>query len=204
MQWTTLLAGDESLVREDDRELVQHLLAAGFEPHDRAWVAWMDAGDRAAVAPPPMHYRLTNRAETGDRPHPMAERNGPAVEGVPRRCSLYDPALDLAMVAPDGSFAGYALFWADDVTRVGLLEPMRVEDAHARRGLARAMLTEGLDRLPQRGMTRVQGRLRDRSGALPVSERRLPAAGGPAEFRSGDGRKLTVAEDALPALRRSE
>jgi hypothetical protein len=42
--------------------------------------------------------------------------------------------------------AGYALFWFDPVTRVGLLEPMRVEDGYQRRGLARMLLTNGLDR----------------------------------------------------------
>jgi predicted N-acetyltransferase YhbS len=44
----------------------------------------------------------------------------------------------------------------DPVTRVGLLEPMRVEDAFQRRGLARAMIAEGLDRLARRGAERMK------------------------------------------------
>ena len=68
-----------------------------------------------------------------------------------RRLSLYDPALDLAVLTPTGEVAGYALFWSDPVTRVGLLEPMRTEDAWQRRGLARALLAAGLDRLARRG-----------------------------------------------------
>lgn len=148
--------GYESLVREDDDELVSRLVATGFEPGSRAWEAWMDAGERPRVAEPPVGYRLVDRAENRSRPHPMVARSGQDVEERLRRCSLYDPALDLATQTADGSFAGYALFWADPVTRVGLLEPMRVEDAHARRGLARAMLTEGLDRLVKRGMTRLK------------------------------------------------
>jgi GNAT superfamily N-acetyltransferase len=42
---------------------------------------------------------------------------------------------------------GYALCWYDPVTRVGLVEPMRTEDDHQRRGLARHLLTSGLRRL---------------------------------------------------------
>ena len=36
-----------------------------------------------------------------------------------------------------GEVAGYALFWFDPVTQVGLVQPMRVEEAYQRRGLAR-------------------------------------------------------------------
>lgn len=146
----------DSLVRQDDDEIVSRLVAAGFEPGSRAWVAWMDHDDRMPVTELPAGYRLVDRAESTARPHPMVARSGQSVEERLRRCSLYDPALDLAVQTVDGSFAGYALLWADPVTRVGLLEPMRVEEAHARRGLARAMLTEGLDRLVKRGMTRLK------------------------------------------------
>jgi len=146
----------ESLVPEDDQELISRLVASGFEPSSRAYVAWMDAGVRPPVVEPPNGYWLVDRADSGGRPHPMVARSGHEVEERLRRCALYDPALDLAVRAGDGSFAGYALFWADPVTRVGLLEPMRVEDAHARRGLARAMLSEGLNRLMERGMTRLK------------------------------------------------
>jgi GNAT superfamily N-acetyltransferase len=67
------------------------------------------------------------------------------------------PALDLAVEAADGQIAGYALFWFDPVTEVGLVEPMRVEGAYQRLGLARAMLTAGLDRLAKRGARRLKG-----------------------------------------------
>jgi predicted N-acetyltransferase YhbS len=51
----------------------------------------------------------------------------------------------------DGELAGYALFWNDARTGVGLLEPMRTEDAYQRRGIARMLLAAGLDRLARRG-----------------------------------------------------
>ncbi len=86
----------------------------------------------------------------------MRRRNGEEVEVRLRQCSLYNPALDLAVEAADGQVAGYALFWFDPVTKVGLVEPMRVEDEYQRRGLARAMLAAGLDRLVARGAQRLK------------------------------------------------
>jgi GNAT superfamily N-acetyltransferase len=56
----------------------------------------------------------------------------------------------------DGNVAGYALFWFDNRTGVGLLEPMRVEDDYQRRGLARMLLTTGLDRLAGKGARRLK------------------------------------------------
>jgi GNAT superfamily N-acetyltransferase len=86
----------------------------------------------------------------------MIARNGEMVEARLRQCSLYDPTLDLAVEDADGGLAGYALFWFDDTTLVGLLEPMRVEDSYQRRGLARMLLTNGLDRLARRGARRLK------------------------------------------------
>ena len=45
---------------------------------------------------------------------------------------------------------------ADPTTKVGLVEPVRVEDEFQRRGLASAMLTAGIDRLVARGAERVK------------------------------------------------
>ena len=86
----------------------------------------------------------------------MRRRSGEDVEARLQQCSLYDPRMDLAVEAADGDVAGYALFWFDPVTKVGLVEPMRVEDPYQRRGLAHAMLTAGLDRLAKRGARRLK------------------------------------------------
>jgi ribosomal protein S18 acetylase RimI-like enzyme len=147
----------EVLVRDDDVELLNLLAGSGFAAaDDRSGITWMNAEERPAVAPPPEGFTLVDRAGATSRPHPMRRRNGEAVESRLRQCSLYDPALDLAVVAADGEVAGYALFWFDPVTKVGLVEPMRVEDAYQRRGLARAMLTAGLERLAERGARRLK------------------------------------------------
>ena len=161
----------EVLVRDDAFEL-QHVLAgAGFVADDdgSGGTTWMDAQDRPDVAPLPEGFVLVDRGGETATPHPMRRRNGSEVEARLRQCSLYDPALDLAVKAADGQVAGYALFWFDPVTEVGLLEPMRVEDEYQRRGLARAMLTAGLDRLAKRGARRLKvGYATDAARALYI------------------------------------
>jgi predicted N-acetyltransferase YhbS len=147
----------EVLVRDDDIELLDLLASSGFVADDeRSGITWMNAEDRPAVAALPEAFTLVDRTQPTSGPHPMRHRSGEAVESRLRQCSLYDPALDLAVVASDRGVAGYALFWFDPVTEVGLVEPMRVEDAYQRRGLARALLTTGLDRLAKRGARRLK------------------------------------------------
>ena len=144
------------LARDDDSELQRLLNDAGFvATEDTDGTTWMDAAERPDATPLPEGFVLVDRT-AATTPHPMRRRNGEAVESRLRQCSLYDPALDLAVEAGDGRTAGYALFWLDPVTKVGLVEPMRVEDAFQRRGLARALLTAGLERLAERGARRLK------------------------------------------------
>lgn len=146
----------EVLARDDDVELLDMLAGTGFVPGDeRSGTMWMDAADRPDVAGLAEGFALVDRTERMTSLHPMRRRNGEAVAARLRQCSLYDPTLDLA-VETAGEVAGYALFWFDPVTKVGLVEPMRVEDAYQRRGLARALLTTGLDRLAERGARRLK------------------------------------------------
>lgn len=144
------------LVHEDDAPLVDLALESGFAMTEvTSGTAWMDAANR----PPPAQvdgFSLVDRAVRRGRAHPVTARNGESVEARLRQCSLYDPTLDLAVEDGDGTIAGYALFWFDPTTLVGLLEPMRVEDEHQRRGLARMLLTNGLDRLAGNGARRLK------------------------------------------------
>jgi ribosomal protein S18 acetylase RimI-like enzyme len=149
----------EVLARDDDFELLALLARAGFvadDDDDQSGITWMNAEDRPDVAALPEGFVLVDRAQETTTPHPMRRRSGEGVAVRLRQCSLYDPALDLAVEAADSQAAGYSLFWFDPVTEVGLVEPMRVEDAYQRRGLARAMLTAGLDRLAKRGAGRLK------------------------------------------------
>lgn len=143
-------------VDNDDAELVDLLVSTGFVAGEEDGTTWMAAEERPDVTPLPEGFVLVDRALETTRPHPMRHRNGEQVESRLRQCSLYDPTLDLAAETADGQVAGYALFWFDPVTEVGMLEPMRVEDEYQRRGLARAMLTAGLDRLASRSARRLK------------------------------------------------
>ena len=132
-----------------------------------------------------------SRSQNRRRPHPMRSRSGELVEARLRQCSLYDPYLDLAVETGDGDVAGYALFWFDPVTKVGLVEPMRVEDAYQRGGLARAMLTAGLDRLARRGASRFTvGYATDVPAALALRQRITDTLGVEVAVNSWSGRGL--------------
>jgi ribosomal protein S18 acetylase RimI-like enzyme len=146
----------ELLVRDDDARLTDLAIQHGFTMSDElSGTSWMDADQRAPIAPVD-GFAIVDRVTRADRPHPMIARNGELVEPRLRQCSLYDPTLDLAVEDAHGRAAGYALFWFDHTTLVGLLEPMRVEDDYQRRGLARMLLTNGLDRLARKGAGRLK------------------------------------------------
>jgi GNAT superfamily N-acetyltransferase len=86
----------------------------------------------------------------------MVHRSGPDVETRLRQTSLYRPDLDLVVLDRRDRVAAYGLFWFDGETATGLVEPMRTEDDHQRRGLARHLLTAGIDRLAAAGATRIK------------------------------------------------
>ena len=68
--------------------------------------------------------------------------------------ALYRRDLDLVAIAPDGAIAAFCTIWFDDVTRSAYFEPVATVPDHQRRGLGKALLTEGLRRLKHMGATR--------------------------------------------------
>lgn len=64
---------------------------------------------------------------------------------------LYRRDLDLVAIASDGSVASFCTVWFDDVTRTAYFEPVATVPRHQRRGLGKAVLTEGLKRLKTMG-----------------------------------------------------
>ena len=69
------------------------------------------------------------------------------VEGSPS----FEHALNLVAVAPGGSFAAHVGLTFDEANRHGIVEPVCTRPGHRQRGLARALLGEGLRRLEARG-----------------------------------------------------
>ncbi|TWP36829.1 GNAT family N-acetyltransferase [Leekyejoonella antrihumi] len=148
--------GFEIPVRDDDQVCSALAQQAGFATGEHDSTAWMEAADRPPRTAPPEGFVVVDRSQRPDAPHPMRDRNGDGVAQRLDECSLYDPALDLAVEAVDGRIVGYSLYWFDPTTKVGLVEPVRVEDEFQRKGLAGTMLREGVERLTARGAERVK------------------------------------------------
>ena len=76
-----------------------------------------------------------------------------------QRMPLYRRDLDIVAVTDTGDrtspceVASFCTVWFDDVTSDGYLEPVGTMPAHQRRGLARAVIGEGLRRLKRMGAT---------------------------------------------------
>ena len=146
-------------VDPDDTVLLAVLADHGFDINGDGLVeTWLAALDRPPVSSLPDGYRLQTRAETTHLPHHMISvaRNHPDPSARLLQTSLYRSTLDLAVFAGDGAVAAYGLFWYDPTTSTALVEPMRTEDAHQRQGLARHVLTAGLDLLATAGAERIK------------------------------------------------
>ncbi len=116
---------------------------------------WLDAGARPEVSPLHEDYRLFDRTETAHRPHHMTDERRPDIEVRLNQTSLYRPDLDLVVLDQNDDVAAYGLFWFDPESATGVVEPMRTNDDHQQRGLARHVLTSGIDRLADAGAKRI-------------------------------------------------
>ena len=130
-------AGDGWVVME--RDLTQSIpsptLAPGFTI--RSVQGLEDAEERARVL----------AAADGDTVHPERYRTLMRTPG-------YDRELDVVAVSQDGRFASFAMGWLDATNQVALFESVGTDPVFRRRGLARAVLCEGLQRFRQRGAKR--------------------------------------------------
>ena len=155
-------SGFEAVGLEVDRTddaLHELLIDHGFAVGEGEYVeTWLAADARPKISPLHEDYRLSNWRDTMERPHHMInnKRNHPDVEARLRQTSLYRPDLDLVVFDEGDSVAAYGLFWYDPVTATGLVEPMRTEDEHQRRGLARHILTTGIELLAAAGAERIK------------------------------------------------
>jgi GNAT superfamily N-acetyltransferase len=70
-----------------------------------------------------------------------------------QRVPLYRRDLDIVAVAPDGELAAFCTVWFDDVTRTAVFEPVGTHPDHQKRGLGKAVMSEGLRRAEKLGAT---------------------------------------------------
>lgn len=68
-----------------------------------------------------------------------------------QRVPIYRRDLDILAVAPDGEFAAFCTVWFDDITRTAVFEPVGTHPNHQKRGLGRAVMSEGLRRAQRLG-----------------------------------------------------
>ena len=68
---------------------------------------------------------------------------------------LYRRDLDVVAAAPDGSIAAFCTIFYDDYTRSAVTVVVGTAFEHWRRGLGKAVITEGLNRLKEMGCTRL-------------------------------------------------
>jgi predicted N-acetyltransferase YhbS len=64
---------------------------------------------------------------------------------------LYRRDLDIVALASDGSIASFCTIWFDDVTRTAYIEPVATVPALRKKGLGKAVIMEGLQRLKGMG-----------------------------------------------------
>lgn len=126
-----------------------------YEPRPDAPFMVLNTIDLGGIAEPtlPPGYRLTTLAEMPDLErrvdvhraafHPSRVTNE-SYRKLMADAWPYRPELDCVAVAPDGSFASYALGWLDEANRTGELEPVGTHPDHRRLGLATAVSLHAL------------------------------------------------------------
>jgi mycothiol synthase len=87
----------------------------------------------------------------GDIQIAVNNRKDPAWYRNIQTAPLYRRDLDLVAIAPEGDIAAFCTIWFDDVTRSAYFEPVATVPDHQRRGLGKAVMTEGLRRLQRMG-----------------------------------------------------
>ena len=70
-----------------------------------------------------------------------------------QRVPLYRRDLDIVAVAADGELAAFCTVLVDDVTSTAVFEPVGTHPAHQKRGLGKAVMSEGLCRAQRLGAT---------------------------------------------------
>ena len=145
----------EMLVGDEDEALIELLRHAGFQQEQADATAWMQAASAPDVISLADRYSLQSRANNSSPDHPY-ELMTPEVERRLGETSLYRPDLDLTVVDDQGVGAAHAIFWFDPSTGIGLVEPMGTLESHRGRGLARHLLTAGIQALVAAGSDRIK------------------------------------------------
>ena len=110
----------------------------------------MDIGARAAC-----HRRAWSSLGHIGRPLQRSDFSH-SIHAALRAAPGYQAAGDLVVWAPDGSLAACCICWTDDISRVGIFEPVGVTPEHRGLGLTSALNAAGFAWLRATGMQRAQ------------------------------------------------
>lgn len=68
----------------------------------------------------------------------------------------YDPKHEIVVVAPDGRYAAFCVYWLDSINKIGLFEPVGVHKDFHRKGLASALMIHVMHLMREAGIDTVQ------------------------------------------------
>ena len=143
---------------ESDDEFTALLRGRGFAPAGETY-SWYGVRSLADAPPAPAvaagyTIRAAADADALEALHATV-RAGPPIHSYRalRTSPIYRADLDLAAFAPDGAPVAFTLVWFDASNRAGLFEPVGCHADHRRRGLATALIHQGLRRLRDLGAT---------------------------------------------------
>lgn len=168
LAWFATAAGEEldggldAQLLESDVGFRLALERRGYALHaSESWFEHRVRSLAAPIEPPalPGGYRLRHVAGDADLERRVEVHRAafaPSKVTVPayrflRTLEPYREGLDLAVEAPDGSFAASALVWLDAENGVGELEPVGTHPQHRRLGLGTAVCLEACRRLREAG-----------------------------------------------------
>ena len=142
-------------VFEEDADRIAILERRGFVRRpDNVYYLAARSLDASIPAPePPAGYVVRGLAGDEDAAERVAHKSAATEERYKEfmRAPGYDLELDLVAEAPDGRFGAYCNCWMDHANGVGELEPVGTRPGFRRRGLAKAVVLEGLRRMKVHG-----------------------------------------------------
>lgn len=151
------LDGVDFVIDRADEFMAAVLAGHGFtKVQDEAVDSWLASDARPAISPLHSDYRLATRLDMPSAPHAKGVRDGSEFQERLLQTSLYRLDLDLVVLDREDRGAAFGVFWFDPDTATGLVEPLRTEDEHQRRGLARHVLTNGINLLFDAGVDRIK------------------------------------------------
>lgn len=147
-------------VFDDDASQMAALERRGFQRHRRSGFLWLRSLDGTLpVFPLPPGFAVRSvdgPAEVEQRAAAHRDAFHPSRITDQHYLRLmqtpgYVPHFDLVAVGPDGTFQAFCLGWLDATNKVGEFEPVGTRSAYRRRGMARALMREGLGRMQEAG-----------------------------------------------------